>query len=361
MKPHFLWHDFLRKGKFTLNTIFCPNCGTHLAAGAQFCPGCGSPVSAPAPVAAPTPAPAAPPAPAKAKKVKKTRRTAGISILCVLMGLCVFLTIGLLTLRTAANPENLGSSVQDMVLEVDLTQIPASELITNAEAGQSMAEYIAQEIQRSYVVEIHVDEEDVQTFLEDSEFMPFIAEKLGDYVEDVRNDRRGKGISEKELSDLMWDNRRDIEKLVGIPLTQTDIDNVIQKMDEQGLMRDLRAGTLKSTAPAAYTGLQIALSDVTIIVLAVLMVLMTLLIAKGYGWNICRSCGSVGMTLLVGGGIFLVLGLAGLGLRLVENSLISYLIGTVLKGGLTCSVVIFVLGAILVAVDQAARKSTQNA
>lgn len=336
-----------------MNNHFCPNCGTPHDADVRYCPNCGCIVAVPEP--APAPVPAKPP------KVKKVRRSAGISVLCVLMSLCILLTVALLTLRTATRQDTLETAVEEMVGDLDLTQIPASELMSNAESGQSMAGYIAHEIERSYVVEINVDEDAVQTFLEDSDFMPFIAEKLGEYVDDVRNDRRGSGLSEQELTDLMWDNRTQIEELVGIPLTQTDIDNVIQRMDQQGLMRELRAGTLKSTLPGGYAAVQVALSDITILVMAALMVILALLIAKGYSWNICRCCGSVGMTMLVSGGVFLVLGLSGLALRLVENSLISYLIGTVLKGGLTCSVVIFVLGAILVAVDQATRRSGQNA
>ena len=336
-----------------MNTLFCPNCGTPHTPDSRFCTNCGYILA--------TPKPAPAPKPVKPPKAKKNRRTAGISILCVLMSLLIVLSMGLLTVRNVTNQETLGNAVQDMLLDVDLTQIPASEIMANAEEGQSMAEYIAREIERSYVIEVHVDEEDVQTFLENSDFMPFIAEKFGNYVDDIRNDRRGKGISEQELSELMWDNRYDIEKLVGIPLTQTDVNNVIQKMNQQGMMRDLRAGTLKSTAPEGYAALQIALSDVTIAVLAAVLVILALLIAMGYGWNICRACGSVGMTMLISGGVFLILGLTGLGLKLAVNSLLTYLIGVVLQGGLTFSVVIFVLGAVLVAVDQVTRRSSQNA
>lgn len=344
-----------------MTTRFCPNCGTQLNADARFCHGCGAAITEPDPmpepplIPDPMPEPVSyvPPVPVKPKRL---RCTPGIAILCILISICTLLTISLLTVRAITSRDTLQNSMEYMLVEVDLTMVPASDMINNAEPGQSMAEYIAQEIENSYVVPIQVDAEDVQAFLEDSDFVPFFAQEISQYVDDIRNDRRGDGITEKKLSNLLWDNKTEIEKLTGIPLTQTDVDNVVAKMDQKGLMRDLRAKTLKSASPEGYAAAQVALSDVTIIVAVAVIVALAVFVAMGYGWNILRACGSVGMALLVGGGIFLILGLSGLGMTLVWNSLISYVVSAVLSGGITCAVVTVILGAILVAADRIARK-----
>ena len=65
------------------------------------------------------------------------------------------------------------------------------------------------------------------------------------------------------------------------------------------------------------------LSDVTLIVLVVLMIGMTVLIAKGYHWNIFQACGSVGTALAYGGGLFLMLILVSLALSLMYADVIT--------------------------------------
>lgn len=377
---------------------FCHLCGTALKEGARFCHGCGgavavpedaAPVPAPAPVPTPVPTPiaepvpepapepvvepvpepapepvpvavpvtpAAPPVKPKKAKTGPVRRTAGISVLCVLICLCSLLTVTLLTVQNFASHEGLQTSLENVLMNVDLTDVPASDFVADADSDESMAAYIAREIEKSYVIEVDVDEDDVQDFLEDSTFIPFIAREISGLADDVRSDSRGAGITEKEISKLMWDNQRQIEKLVGVKLTQKDVDNVVQKLDQEGVLKDLRARSIKSDAPGAYFGLQVLLSEVTVIVLLVLILGMAVLITKGYGWNVCRSCGSVGVALMVGGGIFLLLSGAAFVLTLVWNSIISYLIQMILNGSLISSAAFFVLGIGLVVVDRITRK-----
>ena len=400
-----------------MKTLFCSNCGTRLNEGARFCHGCGAavspapePVPQPAPIPQPVPAPVfqpepmpqpvpapvpqpepmpqpvpapvpqpepmpqpAPepvpaPKPVQPPKQKKTwtrpansPRTAGAVVLCVLIFLCSFLSIVLLNVQSLTSQDILEQSLEEMVLNLDLTRIQASDVLSNAEPGTSVAELIAQEIEKSYVVEVDVDEDDVQEFLEESSFLPFIAEKISEYADDIRNDRRGTGITERELENLLWENEDEIEDLVGMPLTQTDVDNVVAKADTQGLMKSLRAKTLKNDIPVAYSALQIALSEITVIVLVVLMILMALLVAKIYKWNIFQACGSVGTVLTVSGGIFVALTLIALVMNLVWSSIISYALQTVLVKGLMASGITCAIGVVLLVVDLVSKKSLKTA
>jgi hypothetical protein len=312
----------------------------------------------PAPVAEPAPAPA--PSPAKEKKVKvkaaPQRCTAGSAILCVLICLCSLLTISLLMVRSLTTRDFLQASVENALADVDLTQISAEELVPDAEDDESLAAYIARQIEKEYVIDVDVDEDDVQKFLEDSTIISFVAEKFSGMADDIRTDRRGSGITEDDISELMRDNKKQIEKLVGVEMTQHDIDNVLKVINEEGVLEELSAKSIRRSEPAAYFGLQVLLSDVTIIVLIVLILGMAVLIVKSYHWNVCRSCGSIGVALIVGGGIFLLLCGAAFILPLAWNSMISYMIRMVVSGSLISSAVFFGLGVVMVVVDRVTRK-----
>lgn len=284
------------------------------------------------------------------------RRTAGISVLCVLICLCSLLIITLLTARNVTSEDHLQTAMEDMLTDVDLTQVPAADLVPDADGDESLAAYIVREIKKNYVVEVDVEEEDVQKFLEDSSVIPFLAEKISGLADDVRNNSRSAGITKRDISKLMWDNQEHIEKLVGVKMTQKDVDSVIANLDQEGLLEDLSAKAIKDEEPGAYTGVQVLLSDLTIIGLFVLILGMAALIAMGYRWNVCRTCGSLGATLMVSGGIFLLLCGASYILAMVWNSMISYLIRMVVSGSLLSAVLFFALGAILVAVDRITRK-----
>jgi hypothetical protein len=353
---------------------FCSYCGAQLNEDARFCHICGGTIAAPAPQPEPVPqpAPVAQPVPApqpkkqpKPKKVRtapvRHRRTAGIAILCGLMVFCSFLTVTLLNLRSLTSESMLEQSMKEMILNLDLTAVPAEELIPSAESGDSLAEYIAQEIEKSYVVEVQVDEDDVQEFLEETTFLPYFAEKLSEFAGDIQNDRRGTGISQRELERLLWENEDEIEDLTGIPLTDQDVANVVDKAGAQGTIGSLRAKTLKENAPAAYSAAQVVLSDVTLIVLVVLMIGMTVLIAKGYHWNIFQACGSVGTALAYGGGLFLMLILVSLALSLMYADVITYALRVVMLQGLRVASVTFGLGVVLAIVDKLSKRFLKTA
>ncbi|MBO4929286.1 MAG: zinc ribbon domain-containing protein [Clostridia bacterium] len=357
---------------------FCSHCGTRLNEDARFCHICGRAVCSPAipaqppeapvqpispPIPQPAPAPQSAPAPQPTPKPKcvwsrpaDRPRTAGAAILCVLIFLCACLSIGLANLNNLTSESLLEQTVENLVMDLDLTTLPARDVIPSAEPGQCMACYIAREIEKNYTVPISVGEEDVQEFLEDSNILPFLAEKLSEYTDDIRNDRRGTGITQRELKELLWDNSRYIEKLTGMPLTQKDVDNVLAKADTDGLMRALQAKTLKKDSPVAYAAARVALSDATAVILAVLMLAMAVLVARSYKWNIFQACGSVGKALAISGGISLGLTFVALLLSLIWNSIISYALRVVFTGGLWAGSVTFILGVVLVVVNKLSKR-----
>lgn len=345
---------------------FCSYCGAHLNEAAQFCHICGralitAQVPQPEPVVQPAPAPAAQPKPQKVRTPRaRHRRTAGASALCVLIFLCSFLLIMLVNVRSLTSQDTLEQSMKEMLSDVDLTRVPARDLIPSADPGDSLAAHIAQEIEKSYVVEIRVDEDDVQEFLEESTFMPYFAEKISEYAADIRNDRRGTGITQRELERLLWENEDEIEDLTGIPLTNQDVAEVLKQAEAEGAIGSLRAKALKEDTPEIYGVARAALSDVTIIVLVVLIIGMAVLLAKSYKWNIFQACGSLGNILSVSGGIFLVLILGAVVLSLVWNSVISHALQAVMVQGLWASGIAFALGIILVIVDKISVRILKN-
>lgn len=297
----------------------------------------------------------------KPKKVKKVaaRRTPAVTILCVLLCLISVLTITLLAVRNITSEEQLKASVERVLEEVDLTEMPASDLIADADSDESVAAYIAREIKRNYVVDVDIEEEDVQKFLEDSTVVDFLAEKLSSTADNIRYDSLRATITKDDVEDLMWDNKKQIEKLVGVELKQADVDSVLDNLEREGVFENLETVNIKEFEPAAYAGVQVLLSNVTLIVMFALILLLCVLIVLCYKWNVCRSCGSVGVTLMVSGGIFLLLCGASYVLTMAWSSMISYLIRMAVNSSLISAVIFFVVGAIMVAVDRITRKPEQ--
>ena len=279
--------------------------------------------------------------------------------MCVLLCLISVLTITLLAVRNITSEEQLKASVERVLEEVDLTEMPASDLIANADSDESVAAYIAREIKRNYVVDVDIEEEDVQKFLEDSTIVDFLAEKLSGTADNIRYDSLRASITKDDIEDLMWDNQKQIEKLVGVELKQADVDSVLNNLESEGVFEDLKTVNIKEFEPAAYTGVQVLLSNVTLIVMFALILVLCVLIVLCYKWNVCRSCGSVGVTLMVSGGIFLLLCGASYVLTMAWNSMISYLIRMAVNSSLISAVIFFVVGAIMVVVDRITRKPQQ--
>jgi hypothetical protein len=151
---------------------------------------------------------------------------------------------------------------------------------------------------------------------------------------------------------LLWQNKKEIEDLVGIPLTQTDVDAVLARADADGLLEMFRAKTLKSDMPVAYNAIHYGFSTGALIVLLVISLAMIVLLAKVNRWNILSTCGDIGVVLAVIGGILLLVTifttlLSGLFYSLV-GTIIGTLIGSIVIDGLVTTGTICVLSIVLI-------------
>lgn len=331
---------------------FCPRCGTELNDTQQYCHGCGSAFYAPE---APAPEPAFQPAKSQPRPTKRTR-SVGAVLLCILLYGCCVGFILLMNLRTLTSQTVLQNTMENVVMNVDLTEIPAAEVIANADPDTSMAQWIADSIEKSYVVDVDIDENDVQEFLEDSSILPFIAEKASAYMDGIRTGSEDAAISEEELEDLLWDNRDEIEDLVGIPLTQSDVDKVVNQASSKGMLQAFQPQQLEQNVPAVYNVAQVGLSNGLLIGLVLLMLVLSVLVAACYRWNFGQACGSVGITLTVSSGFFVVVSLVGQLLSNSGNSLVMYVVKSILQSCMGVSLTIFILGVILIVVDQVTKK-----
>jgi hypothetical protein len=171
-------------------------------------------------------------------------------------------------------------------------------------------------------------------------------------MEDVSEGKRNDVISKRELERLLWTNQKEIEDLVGVPLTKGDVDNVLEKADANDLLDMFNAKTLKKESPVAYNAIRFGISTGMVIVLCIITLLCIFLLLKINRWNILYTCGDVGVVLAVIGGLYLIVTafttlLSGLWYDLV-GTIIGSVTANIIASSLMTTCVICVLAVLLI-------------
>lgn len=238
-------------------------------------------------------------APAKKKKDRYPARGVGRTILAVLLCFFIFLwsfaALAIFDVRYATSGGQLQENMNEAVESVDLTKVAASSVVSGVEdPDQSLMDWAAQKVEEAYSGAVEITGEDMAEFLKDSTVLPFLTEKLSATVNDVYNGTAISDVSREELENLMRENAELIEKATGKPLTEGEIDNLANQMEEVGITKILSASGFKAKAGVAYYGLR--LSWWVIGFFGVLTLLFILFLAQTNKWNMLRTFGDVGIT-----------------------------------------------------------------
>ena len=299
----------------------------------------------------PAPAPATKSKPAAPRR-RKRRKSILAKLFCTLIFSCAVTLIIMSILQGLTTSNVMVDSVEKMVQEVDLTKIPASQVIPNAQSDTSMAGWIADVIEDSYTTEVSVDEADVQAFLEDSTILPFIAQKVGGYFDDFRNDTSESVISKEELEDILWENQDQIEDLVGTQLTQQDVEKVVEQVSANGALESITPQTIKQEIPAVYTVAQFSLSEDLLKGLTLAILVLTALVLLCYRFNLLQTLGSVGLALALAGGIFVALIYGVQALNKEYDHLLLYMANSVLQSSTKLPMYLLIGGAAFFVFDK---------
>lgn len=331
---------------------FCTKCGTPLKAGARFCAACGNkipvaaeqpkaaeapqvieqpvaveevkpvrqPVVAEAPKSAPQPVqkpvqPAKAPVQKQPKAPKKSKlslskRSGGTVMLATLVCVFVFLFSILLTavvgLRNATTRASGKELAKTIIENVDITEVPAASLIADEDYEGSVADWIVEQAQAQSNIKEQFNKSDLADYLEDSEMVKQLSERIGALIWNIREDNRDKILDADELRELLEQDRRTIREHLNFELSDRDINNIINEMEEAEVFDYLNVRQLRREVPGAVYAVQYGLSIWAVLIVAALVVGFIVLLCLVNRWNILAILKDLGITLTVSGALLTI-------------------------------------------------------
>lgn len=263
-----------------------------------------------------TPVQEAVPVPSPKKRRTWQRRGAMRTIAAVL--LCIFIFVlsfttmalwGFRELTTGAQREN---AVHTVLQSTDVTKLPASTFIANLDDKSiSLGDWIisvAAEFEPEFE---EASRSDIREYWEESALTEYLAKSLSENLNGIYTGKNIAPLSEAELAELLKEDSRTFRKAFGIELTDEQIVAIAEKVNTIGLLKTSGATLVKSQSPAVYCSLQI-LASVWLLVALGLFLLREILILQKANRSILRTCGDLGVTLMVMSVLWIVVGLISL-------------------------------------------------
>jgi len=341
---------------------FCTKCGKPLKPGVRFCAACGNKIVQPAeevhsaPVEAPKPpqqpvaveapknveqpviaeepkivqqpvqkpvqpakAPAQKPAKApvqkqpkapKKSKLSLSRRSGGTLVLATLVCVFVFLfsivLTGVIGLRNATTKESGKALAKTIIENVDITEVPAASLVADEDYEGSVADWIVEQAQAQSNIKEQFNKSDLADYLEDSEMVKQLSERIGALIWNIREDNRDKILDADELRELLEQDRRTIREHLNFELSDRDINNIINEMEEAEVFDYLNVRQLRREVPGAVYAVQYGLSIWAVLIVAALVVGFIVLLCLVNRWNILAILKDLGITLTVSGALLTI-------------------------------------------------------
>ena len=359
-------------------TRFCRKCGAKLKEGAKFCGLCGTAVlpKQEAPVAAEeTNPPKTRPQKTRAPKVPKGKKapekrgvgaTIGVVFLCIAIFLFGTLTLGIQNVRQAALSGAVTETLEYFLDYSQLEKVPAQLFLPEADDGQSLADWIEKAIESGYATKDNANkfsDKVLKAFLEESTVPEYLTGEVETYILDLSKQTGESGMTREEIRGQVEGNAELFRSIIGRSLLTEEIDYVVQCIEGSGFLAYTSAATLKEKAPTVYTGVSVALSSWTVIVLAVLTLAFVVLLAKCNKWNVVRTCGEAGVALCIPSGVLMLTTLTSMVLPNLwmsmfgEQVLLAALLRIVLRYNLLAVGVVLGLSVVLIAVKVVWKKT----
>lgn len=281
-------------------------------------------------------------------------RTILAVLLCILIFVWSFVTLTVLNVRLTTTGEQ-GSSTMTAVLEgVDLTQVPASLVVSDLENPDiTLTDWIVGKITENYQGRVDADPEDLQEFLKESSVLPFLGQQLSEYINDIYNGTTDASITAAELEALLTADAAVIDDIFDEELSAEDITAISQAAVDSGALDLFNSEALRENNSQMFRIGQIALSWWVIGGMGVILLLLVLLLGAAER-SVLRTLGDTGITLMVVSGIW---GIGGLFVMLLpgvwESMLhairpIGSVTGALLEASLIPTAAAFGTGVVLV-------------
>lgn len=320
---------------------FCTKCGAPLQPQNKFCKACGAPVAVQSPPETPafhTPtaedmgqslqnaAVSVPESPQAKQRnyeyvssaaetpVAKTRpnyrRGAGTIILAILV--CIlFFTLSLATIiladtQISLSEQKIDNTLGSVLNTAELMDIPAYYFFPDlTDRSQTIVEWSLKEIETNSHSSLSITTEMAEEFLDDSTLLPFVIDKFGAYIGDIRDNTSRSGVSAAEIEDLVEDNEELLHELSGDKYV-FDSNSIAELLEEQEWLEYLDAETLKDEVPVVFNSINLGLSYWALGVFCLLNFLLLVVLFLCNRWNFWHTCGDAGTVLIIEGSVLLI-------------------------------------------------------
>lgn len=309
------------------STGLCPNCNTPK----RFCNNCGSPLD---------PSTGLCPFCYNTEPQKQTvikTRSSGLKItLTIVMSILVFVLLLVTTLfldiRLILSKNNLEKVVKDIEFE-DMVDIGGNE-------AERALDNLYYKFERDF--EMPIDQGSLEELYEDTTFVSFFVEKIADFSDNIIKGKGQLTISKKEIRDLIDDNRKKVEKELGVSLSSEEIDTITGYMINDSKAKIISTSEIKAFAPDLFSFVTFCLSYVTITVLFILIALIIFLMVLN---SPSQACVSVGIISLI---VSTVFGAASFVCSLIKIPFTEILVNLIAPST-TIAIILAVIGVLLIA------------
>lgn len=305
---------------------------------------------APAPAAAPVKQPAPPAKPTQAQKTAKKAKkqkpqkqpkpkkekkvSAGTVIITVLMSifLFVFTLVGvvLFSVRQFANEDSIEQIIDDVAIS-DILGIMGEDYRDSF--YDTLGDFIKEETGEE------ISPKKLEKMVEGTTIKPFIAGKLTDYVNDFLYDEKNFELSEKEIQKLMNKNSKAIEEELGAEVSEEVLNAIADWLVNEDTVENLRPATLKKDQPVAYYAINVGLSWITLILIAIVILLCIVTMLRN---SLSQAAIGGGVVFIILGGLTSIAAVITIWMpSLISGFLGGDLIGAVVQAFFSSNIIVF--------------------
>lgn len=281
------------------------------------------------------PAEAVPETPRKEKLFKKKPIPLGRRLLAIFLCILTFL-FGTATLAAYCIQDVISAEViTALVDEIDMSEIEARDLITTAKKGDSLTQWVYEEMKARVPKLGMMTEENVQTYLE-TFIYPFVKEEAVEFIEVLLTGKGEAAITREEVRLVLESSTDYLEEKHSIYLSDQDITKMVNWLVASELEEKANTDYLEDEFSDALEVVRFLDGSIVTIVFAGLTLTMLVLLILT---NKCliRNLNSVGLVSLSLGGIFGLVALADLMMPKLmlqvcsDSELVANLVGSIVK------------------------------
>lgn len=336
---------------------FCAKCGTPIGADGS-CSHCDAPVTelrtdlgATVPLSDIPQAEVAvqPPMPTPPTETKPPKKVSPLTVITtVLLSFCLFiattLAVSILTVRRTVSE----GGITELASQVDVTELLKTSGAAN---GETFSEFYYR-LERDYGAV--VDDYKLAEMLDDSTVPEYVSDKISDFAENFFSGKAELVITKDEIVDLLWNNRKLIEKEIPAGFAQTrlykdDCEIIADWMFNGNELVIISTDQLQDAAPALYQSINIFFSYILMGFFLLLCAIIIFVMCRN---SLSQTAIGVGTVLMLLGGITslaaaVVAWIPGLWAVIAKNNLVLSLLGSVLAINAPLFVTLLAVGILL--------------